>query len=337
MDVDNDFGSINGEKMHSKAFWSTDEDMLLAKLVATHGPRNWSLIAKSFKKRIGKQCRERWHNHLDPNVRKDAWSPNEDRYILEQVTYLGTKWSVIAQSLPGRTDSAVKNRYHSHLKRVMSQSGTIVEKDESRTSTSSGSPPPSPPQLHPIAPVPMSLMQPPPTEAPATLTRSLSLSAPPRKQRRLSEDVLSSRVTSHVTLVSTPALKTPFFVLSAFQQRTELTDNLSSDGSAPTLYVNPEHLGQKDIHATISVRDLMAIIRRSQSQESLDASDSEGQPAAVECSIQLVADSNAGPFAQRAQSNYNNILPPGSDDDGDNVDDDEMGSAVSDASDTNRW
>jgi myb proto-oncogene protein len=28
--------------------------------------------------RIGKQCRERWHNHLDPNIKKDKWNPEED-------------------------------------------------------------------------------------------------------------------------------------------------------------------------------------------------------------------------------------------------------------------
>jgi myb proto-oncogene protein len=24
--------------------------------------------------RIGKQCRERWHNHLNPDIKKDDWS-----------------------------------------------------------------------------------------------------------------------------------------------------------------------------------------------------------------------------------------------------------------------
>jgi len=24
--------------------------------------------------RIGKQCRERWHNHLNPDIKKEDWS-----------------------------------------------------------------------------------------------------------------------------------------------------------------------------------------------------------------------------------------------------------------------
>lgn len=338
-----------GEKLHSKAFWSADEDLLLAKLVATHGPRNWSLIAKSFKKRIGKQCRERWHNHLDPNVRKDAWSPSEDRYILEQVAYLGTKWSVIAQSLPGRTDSAVKNRYHSHLKRVMSQTSISPDNTENHRDSPSS---PTPPRSF-LGDIPhalgtsLSTIPPSPSlsdSPPAGLSRSHSFSAPPRKHRRLSSDGSSSRVTSHVTLMPTPALKTPFFVLSAFQQRSGdacgmgmgmgavvgagACDNMSTDGQsvsgdkrAPTLYVNPEHLGQKDIQAKISVRDLMDIIRRSQSHETLDSSDNECIPgSSVECSIQFVADpaNSAAPFAtHRSQSEYNTYGVAVSDEDDD--------------------
>jgi hypothetical protein len=27
--------------------------------------------------RIGKQCRERWHNHLNPDINKEEWSETE--------------------------------------------------------------------------------------------------------------------------------------------------------------------------------------------------------------------------------------------------------------------
>ena len=44
---------------HAKKSWSQDEDDMLIKLVAKHGPKIWSLIAESLPGRVGKQCRER--------------------------------------------------------------------------------------------------------------------------------------------------------------------------------------------------------------------------------------------------------------------------------------
>jgi len=105
----------------TKCFWSPEEDLLLQELVRLHGPKKWSVIARSFKNRIGKQCRERWHNHLNPDVRKDAWTSNEDSLIIELVDQIGSRWAAIAKRLPGRTDNSIKNRYYSHLKKLHEQ------------------------------------------------------------------------------------------------------------------------------------------------------------------------------------------------------------------------
>lgn len=41
----------------------------LIRLVEQFGLRRWSYIAQRLTGRIGKQCRERWHNHLRPNIK----------------------------------------------------------------------------------------------------------------------------------------------------------------------------------------------------------------------------------------------------------------------------
>ena len=62
--------------------WSADEDVKIVALVGEHGTRAWSVIAAQLPTRTGKQCRERWHNQLDPNITKTDWSAAEDEALL---------------------------------------------------------------------------------------------------------------------------------------------------------------------------------------------------------------------------------------------------------------
>jgi len=101
--------------------WSAEEDELLVAAVSKYGASRWSMIAMQLSSgRVGKQCRERWTNHLCPEVKKGEWAEEEDRALMMGVAVHGTRWCEIikAPELGGRTDNSIKNRFYA-LQRKM--------------------------------------------------------------------------------------------------------------------------------------------------------------------------------------------------------------------------
>ncbi|MED6220609.1 hypothetical protein PIB30_046371 [Stylosanthes scabra] len=101
--------------------WSPEEDSKLKEYIDKHGTGgNWiALPQKAGLKRCGKSCRLRWLNYLRPNIKHGEFSEEEDRIICSLYVNIGSRWSIIAAQLPGRTDNDIKNYWNTKLKKKL--------------------------------------------------------------------------------------------------------------------------------------------------------------------------------------------------------------------------
>ncbi|XP_058740494.1 transcription factor MYB61-like [Vicia villosa] len=107
-----------------KGLWSPEEDEKLLNYITKHGHGCWSSVPKlAGLQRCGKSCRLRWINYLRPDLKRGAFSIEEENSIIELHALLGNRWSQIAAQLPGRTDNEIKNLWNSNLKKKLRQKG----------------------------------------------------------------------------------------------------------------------------------------------------------------------------------------------------------------------
>lgn len=122
---DNLTASFSNAPRRRRATWSVEEDELLKTIVPEQlnktGKTCWSTISRLMPDRDSKQCRDRWLNHLDPQVQKHAtrpWTDEEDSKLVNFIKKHGTRWRLMQISiLPDRTELNIKNRWNSAMKR----------------------------------------------------------------------------------------------------------------------------------------------------------------------------------------------------------------------------
>ncbi|XP_042445789.1 transcription factor RAX2-like [Zingiber officinale] len=130
--------------------WSPDEDVVLRSYMekqVTGG--NWiALPQKAGLNRCGKSCRLRWLNYLRPDIKHGGFTEEEDNIICSLYRKLGSRWSIIAGHLHGRTDNDVKNYWNTKLKKklIMSSNNEAVKNPPSAT------PPPALPHAVAVRP-----------------------------------------------------------------------------------------------------------------------------------------------------------------------------------------
>lgn len=79
--------------------------------------KNWKILSEMIGSKTGKQIRERFINKLDPKIKVEEWSQEEDRLVLKYYTEFGSRWSEISKRLTGRPENKIKNRFYSYIRK----------------------------------------------------------------------------------------------------------------------------------------------------------------------------------------------------------------------------
>ena len=116
-----------------KGSWTRKEDEYIIQFVSQYGTKLWTKCAEMLPGRIGKQCRERWKNHLDPTIARTEWTQEEDQILIDLHSKYGNHWAKIASCMKGRTDNSIKNRWNSTLSRHINKNNQVDANRASNT------------------------------------------------------------------------------------------------------------------------------------------------------------------------------------------------------------
>lgn len=90
--------------------WKNSEDEILKAAVQKYGKQQWARVASLLNRKSAKQCKARWHEWLDPSVRKVEWSRAEEEKLLHLAKLMPAQWKTVAP-LVGRTSAQCQEHY----------------------------------------------------------------------------------------------------------------------------------------------------------------------------------------------------------------------------------
>lgn len=117
--------------------WTEEQDNALCNIVKLYGTHEWATVAEQINckflnaPKTSKQCRSRWQDHLSAENAKEPWSEKEEFLMILAHKQHKNHWAVIAESLKGRNNNSIKNRFYSIFRRVKNK---IMKNDHSYTS-----------------------------------------------------------------------------------------------------------------------------------------------------------------------------------------------------------
>ena len=90
--------------------WKNSEDEILKAAVMKYGKQQWARVASLLNRKSAKQCKARWHEWLDPSVKKVEWSRQEEEKLLHLAKLMPAQWKTIGP-LVGRTSTQCQEHY----------------------------------------------------------------------------------------------------------------------------------------------------------------------------------------------------------------------------------
>ena len=101
--------------------WKNSEDEILKAAIQKYGKQQWARVASLLNRKTAKQCKARWHEWLDPSVRKVEWSREEEEKLLHLAKLMPAQWKTVGP-LVGRTATQCQEHYEKLLDEAAAKS-----------------------------------------------------------------------------------------------------------------------------------------------------------------------------------------------------------------------